>query len=120
GTPASAGMNSPRRSLVAFVTAGLVLLAQPLIALTVEVGHHFGDQPLRPSSLRYENPTGDALSVTRLSYLLSGFETRDVSGVWHAVPEAVAFIDLSKRRTRFELPTGTSEPVTGLRFHVGL
>ncbi len=120
GTPASAGMNSPRRSLVALATAGLVLLAQPLIALTVEVGHHFGDQPLRLSSLRYENPTGDALSVTRLSYLLSGFETRDVSGVWHAVPEAVAFIDLSKRRTRFELPTGTSEPVTGLRFHVGL
>ena len=53
--------------------------------LDIEVRHTFGDQALRLDSLRYENAAGEMLSLTRVSYLLSGFaleRTEDAGGGW--------------------------------------
>ncbi len=98
-----------------FLTASL-----PGSAITVEVRHWFGEEMLRTASLRYQTPGSETFSITRLSYLLSGFETRDLRGNWKPLADHVAFIDFTSGRSSFDLPIDDSETLTGLRFAVGL
>ncbi|MFT5110115.1 MAG: cytochrome c peroxidase, partial [Pseudoalteromonas tetraodonis] len=85
----------------------------------VHIEHSYGGEPLRPDSLRYKNNAGETLSITRLSYLLSGFEIQTSDGVWHRLPEQYAWLDASKRRNRFTLAGIPDAGATALRFHVG-
>lgn len=87
--------------------------------LEIAVRHTFQGEPLLLDSLRYQNAAGETLSVTRLSYLLSGFAVEREDGVWVEVPDRYAWMDAAMRRTvvRFEdLPEGKYR---ALRFHLG-
>jgi len=88
--------------------------------LPVHVTHSFGDAPLLSDSLRYKNEVGETISVTRLSYLLSGFEFQTADGSWKQTKPQPVWIDLGKRRTSFVLKYLPKGAIRGIRFKVGL
>jgi cytochrome c peroxidase len=102
--------------------AGLSFAPREVIAVSLQITirNTFKGEPLLLDSLRYQNARGERLSVTRLSYLLSGFALERADGIWVDLPDQFAWMDAAQRRTfvRFDgLPVGVYR---SLRFHVGL
>jgi cytochrome c peroxidase len=96
-------------------------LASPVWAASLEltIDPVFNGEPLRLDSLRYETSAKETLSVTRLSYLLSGFALESTNGHWTEIPDTIAWIDATTHRNRVlleSLPTGNFRSI---RFHVG-
>ncbi len=98
----------------------LVLAAPAAWGATLEVTVRptFHGESLRLDALRYENSARETLSVTRLSYLLSGFALEREDGVWVEVADSIAWMDAARQRTsaRLEVPAGKYR---ALRFHLG-
>jgi cytochrome c peroxidase len=82
--------------------------------------HSFDGSPLILSSLRYSLQSGETISVTRLSYILSGFALEKSEGGWVELTNQFAWNDLEKRRTAFTLNDIPKGDYRGLRFSVGL
>jgi hypothetical protein len=62
-----------------------LLLAVPAgfgASLHVEITPRFSGEPLQPGSLRYQTSAGESFSITRVSYLLSGFALQRNDGQW--------------------------------------
>lgn len=101
----------------------------PLLVLSATVAHAskleitvdlvFNGEPLRLDSLGYKTAAGETLSVTRLSYLLSGFAMEREDGRWLEFPASVAWMDAATRRNVFLLENVSEENFRALRFHVG-
>lgn len=87
--------------------------------LEIAVRHTFQGEPLLLDSLRYRNAAGETLSVTRLSYLLSGFAVEREDGVWLEVPDRDAWMDAATRRTLVRLDDLPEGKYRALRFHLG-
>lgn len=84
------------------------------------VVRHVGDgRPLVIDSLRYRTKAGEAFSIVRASWLMSGFALRQETGSWLEVKDQVAWLDAAKGRTRFALSGIPEGRYTALRFHVG-
>ncbi len=81
--------------------------------------HTFNGDALLLDSLRYENGAGETMSITRLSYLLSGFAVERAEGGWVEMPEQFAWMDAARRRTDFRLEGVPAGVYRALRFHVG-
>ena len=81
----------------------LLFFTFPLFAgsLQVHIQHSFGKTPLQLGSLKYQ--AAQQLSVTRLSYLLSGLALQKNDNTWLELPAQFAWIDLSSRRNTFTL-----------------
>jgi cytochrome c peroxidase len=111
----------PRYFAWLFLT-GTVFAANAVSGAVLEMNIQptFGGEPVILSSLRYSSGAGETLSVTRLSYLLSGFALERQDGTWLELPELVAWLDAEQRRTVVlfgELPVGVYR---SMRFDVGL
>ena len=104
---------------LALIAAALSAGAGWGATLEIAVRHTFGDGPLLLDSLRYQNAAGETLSVTRLSYLLSGFAVEREDGVWVDVPDRYAWMDAAKRRTVVRLEGVPEGKYRALRFHLG-
>ena len=87
--------------------------------LEIAVRHTFNGDLLLLDSLRFQDGAGETLSVTRLSYLLSGFALEREDGVWVEVPNQDAWIDAAKRRTVVRLDGVPEAKYRALRFHIG-
>lgn len=87
--------------------------------IPVHIQHRFGSEPLITDSLRFSNNAGETLSITRLSYLLSGFEVRSEDNTWFALPEQHAWVDAGRRRTSFLLRGVPAAEIRALRFRIG-
>src|SRR5262245_37376070 len=112
-------------------TGGIQFLAPLMMALAVSpdpsrgseldvaIRHTFAGQELQLNSLRYINAAGESFSITRLSYLLSGFSVEKMDGSWLEISDPFAWMDAEKERTsaNFVVPAGEYR---GLRFYVGL
>ena len=115
--------NAPQRLLL----ASLVLLAgamgiahmAPAAMLQIEVRPTFNGDPLILDSLRYQNAAGETLSVTRLSYLLSGFALERAAGGWVELPDAFAWMDAAQHRTGVRLNGAPAGQYRAVRFHIG-
>ena len=105
-------------SLVMF--AG-VLCIHTAIAASVEIAVRpvVSGEPLQLGSLRHHNGAGENFSVTRLSYLLSGFAFQRPDGSWLELTNSVAWLDAEKERTSasVDVPDGMYR---GVRFQIGL
>ncbi len=114
----------PSRSiwLLRLVIAFAALLGGNLYSagLNVRIEHAFDGVPLTLGSLRYLLASGETISVTRLSYLLSGFALEKASGGWTELSNQVAWIDLEKRRTSLRLTDLPPGEYRSVRFAVGL
>ncbi len=100
----------------------LLLAALPTQAarLQLSVEHRAGKGPLLLDALRSTNAAGETFSITRASYLLSGFALQSADGSWHEMKDAFAWMDAAKHRTTVTLPEIANGKYTALRFHVGL
>lgn len=92
----------------------------PKHQLIISMQHEFAGQRLLLDSLRYKTAKSETFSVTRWSYLLSGFALQANDGSWQEMPEAVAWIDLETKRTRFALRGIAPYNYLALRFSVGV
>ncbi len=99
----------------------LLFLVSPILAAQLEltVEPLFNGEPLRLDALLYETAAGETLSVTRLSYLLSGFAVERDDGQWVDLPDSTAWIDAGSRRNVFLLENVPEGSYRALRFHVG-
>jgi hypothetical protein len=87
--------------------------------LEVIVDPIFNGEPLKLDTLRYQNAAGETLSVTRLSYILSGFALERENGQWLELPGKTAWMDLEKRRKSVQLEKLPDEKFRAIRFHIG-
>ena len=79
----------------------------------------FQGEPLRLNSIKYQNSAGETLSVTRLSYLLSGFALEGDDGQWTEFPETIAWMDAASRRNSIRLENLPGENYRAIRFYIG-
>ena len=95
------------RVLQTLLWLAVLTLGRPAAAARLEITIEpvFQGAPLRLDSPAYQNAAGETLSVTRLSYLLSGFALEGGDGQWVEVPDTHA---LAGRRGAPEghLPAG--------------
>jgi len=91
----------------------------PAATLGITVQHHFGGEILRLGEVSQTNAAGQALSVTRLDYLLSEFELVSEQGWVVSLANRFAYLSVPGR-TRFEVPGVPAGSFTVLRFRVGL
>lgn len=87
--------------------------------LEITITPQFVAEPLLLDSLRYQNAAGETLSVSRLSYLLSGFALQRDSGEWLELPDLHAWMDAAARRQTVTLDSVPPAPYRAVRFHVG-
>ena len=99
---------------------GLSVTAAHGAVLDVEMRQTFNGDPLLPDSLRYQNAAGETLSVTRVSYLLSGFAVEKEAGGWTEIPEQTAWIDMGQHRLEARLTVIPEGRYRAMRFDVGL
>ncbi len=76
--------------------------------------------PLLLDSLRYANAAGETFSITRCSFLLSGFALQQDDGKWLELPGHIAWMDAERRRLETVLPNIPAGKYQALRFHLGL
>lgn len=89
------------------------------VTLEIAIRHSFNDAPMILDSLRYQNAANETLSITRLSYLLSGFAIERGDGEWYEMADQYAWIDAASRRTSIRLNNLPEGTYRALRFHVG-
>jgi cytochrome c peroxidase len=82
--------------------------------------HDAAGSPFRPGPVEYQTQAGERYSITRASYLLSGFALRDLRGDWQELEGVVAWMDAAKGRTATSLGEVPSGSYTMIRFAVGL
>jgi hypothetical protein len=92
----------------------VLLICAPHLAsaafLQIEITPTFSGQTLQPASLRYVNSSGEAFSITRVSYLLSDFGFQRNDGSWLDLSNSVAWLDLEQNRGSLRLETFRPEP----------
>ena len=88
--------------------------------LALRFEHFVNGEPLRLDSLRYRTTGQELFSVTRLSYLASGFALQRADGTWLDLPNQVLWIDAERRRLDGELAGVLPGRYTTLRFDLGL
>ncbi len=96
-------------------------LATPAAASSLEIIIEpvFQGEPLRLDSLRYQNAAGETLSVTRLSYLVSGFALERDDGQWEEHPDTIAWMDSASRRNSIRIDDLPGRNYRAIRFHIG-
>jgi cytochrome c peroxidase len=119
GPPFADHLKTPRSLILVLLASCLAVRVATGAALEISVRHTFNGDPLLLDSLRYENAVGETLSVTRLSYLLSGFAIEREDGVWVELSERYAWMDAAKRRTVARLDAVPEGKYRALRFHIG-
>lgn len=110
------------RLLHLFVSIALLTSSQYLLAakLRIDVTHLHQSAPLLLHSLRYKTQGAETYSITRLSYLLSGFELQQSNGKWVDLSGQQAWIDHAKHRTSFTLDSVPQGSYRALRFRLGV
>jgi len=70
-------------------------------------------------SLRYKTSAGENFSITRISYLLSGFALQRADGSWLELTNEVAWFDMERSRSSQHIPSVPSDAYRAIRFHIG-
>ncbi len=78
-----------------------------------------GDAPLLLDSQRYATTAGETFSISRCSFLLSGFALQKTDGTWLESPH-LAWMDAAQRRLSTTLENIPAGKYKALRLHLGL
>ncbi len=97
------------------ITWGLVTGA----SLSIQITPKFSGESIQRDSLRYQTAGGETLSITRVSYLLSGFSLECGDGSWLELTNRVDWLDLEKGRDSLRLEGIPIGQYRSVRFHVG-
>ncbi len=88
--------------------------------LGIRLEHVAGQAPLMLGSLRSKTAAGETFSVSRASYLLSGFGLQRADGSWLEMADVVAWMDAGKGRSSVTLPEVPAGTYSALRFYLGV
>ena len=88
-------------------------------SLEVSITPKFSGEPIQPDSLRYQTSAAENFSVTRISYLLTGFALQRPDGSWLELTAEVAWFDLERDRSSHRIASVPSGEYHALRFHLG-
>lgn len=88
--------------------------------LSFQVAAQLNGKPLSLNSATTTNAVGQAISVSRLDWLMSEFRLRQSNGTWLKGGDEVAFLSVGKSRTNFSLPAPPPGKYDRLSFRVGL
>ncbi len=88
-------------------------------SLEFSIRHTFNGEPLELDAVRYQNAAGETFSVTRASYLLSGFALERADGSWLELTNAIAWMDAEKDRVTLHIPFVPPATYRSARFHFG-
>src|SRR6202021_226044 len=72
-------------------------------SLRVEISPQVSGESIQSASLRYSTSAGETFSITRVSYLVSGFALQRPDGSWFEMPDSAAWLDLEQNRNSFRL-----------------
>ena len=89
-------------------------------SLQLEITPKLSGEPIQPTSLRYKTSSGETFSITRISYLVSGFALQRTDGSWLELTNEVAWFDLERGRSSHRIASVPSGEYRSLRFAVGL
>src|SRR5262245_36436653 len=89
-------------------------------SLQIQIDSQFAGEPIQPNSLRYQTVAGESFSITRISYLLSGFALQRSDGSWLELTNQHAWLDLEASRKTVQLAYVPTDAYRSLRFYVGL
>jgi len=110
-----------RRQIIALIVALLCGRAvASAAALQVAIRPVVHGEALRLDSLRYQDAAAETYSLTRLSYLLSGFALQREDGAWVELPGQSAWMDAGQQRMETRLEAVPEGKYRALRFYVGL
>lgn len=107
-------------SIVLFALTVVAGQAEETSTLQLSFRHVISGNPVLLDSLRYENPSEETFSFSRVSYLLSEFSLETQDGTRVALPDQVAWIDVARKRTAALLSSIPKGKYRSLRFHIGL
>src|SRR5437764_8710257 len=67
-------------------------------SLQIQIDPQFAGEAVQPGSLRYQTVAGESFSISRVSYLLSGFALERGDGSWLELTKQQAWLDLDVGR----------------------
>jgi len=104
------------------VAASVWALPAAALAATLELDFRpvFSGQTIQPDSLRYETAAKENFSITRISYLVSGFALQRADGSWLELTNEVAWFDLERGRSAHRVASVPAGEYRAFRFHLGL
>jgi len=88
--------------------------------LQVQIAPKVSGEKLQPASLRYQTAAGETFSITRVSYLVSGFALQRNDGSWLEISNSVGWLDLEQNRNALWLDDLSPGEFQAVRFSVGL
>lgn len=109
--------------MLAYSAGALVFLAAGAgfgASLQIEITPQFSGADIQPNSLRYQTLAGETFSVTRVSYLLSGFALQSENGQWLELTNRFGWFDLERGRSSVRLGGLPPGVYARVRFCVGL
>ena len=68
-------------------------------SLEINITPKFSGEPIQPDSLRYQTSAAENFSITRISYLVSGFALQHTDGSWLELTNEVAWFDMERGRS---------------------
>jgi len=86
----------------------------------VEITPKFSGELIQPDSLRYETSAKETFSITRVSYLLSGFALQRADGSWLELTNQIAWFDLERNRSAYRITAVPAREYRSIRYHIGL
>ena len=89
-------------------------------SLLVEITPKFSGEAIQPNSLRYETSAKETFSITRVSYLLSGFALQRADGSWFELTNQIAWFDMERSRSSHRIASIPSGDYRAVRFHIGV
>jgi cytochrome c peroxidase len=88
-------------------------------SLQIEITPRVSGEAVQPASLRYQTSAGEDFSITRVSYLLSGFGLQRGDGRWLELTNRPAWFDLEQGRSSLRLDDVPPDIYRSVRFCVG-
>jgi cytochrome c peroxidase len=112
-------LNGWRTFWTTFLIGWATALRSGAVTLDLDFRPTWDAKPLELEALRHETGSGELISVTRLSALLSGAALETADGNWVEVTPAHAWIDLASGRLRWTLNSVPPAQYRALRFWIG-
>jgi cytochrome c peroxidase len=89
-------------------------------SLQIEITPKVSGEPVQLNSLCYETSGREDFSITRVSYLLSGFGLQRADGSWLELTNQNVWLDAENKRSSHSVSFVPPANYVAIRFHIGL
>ena len=89
-------------------------------SLEIIITPKFSGEAIQPDLLRYQTSAGESFSFTRISWLASGLALQRGDGSWLELTNHIAWFDLERGRSAWQLDDVPAATYRSVRFDVGV